>query len=99
VLLTFHGISDFDALHSRRHDDQVQLYAFDILAPDGEDLRGARPAWHGCWRAGLTASLSPIRAGRDRPGPVRSHMQHGAGRHGVEAGRSALSGRTVEGLD
>jgi ATP-dependent DNA ligase len=32
--------SDFDALHSRRHDDEVQLYAFDILALDGEDLRG-----------------------------------------------------------
>jgi hypothetical protein len=38
VLLTFDGIPDFDALHSRRHDEQVQLYAFDILALDGEDL-------------------------------------------------------------
>ena len=27
------------ALHSRLHDDEVQLYAFDILALDGEDLR------------------------------------------------------------
>jgi ATP-dependent DNA ligase len=25
--------------HSRRHDEEVQLYAFDILALDGEDLR------------------------------------------------------------
>jgi hypothetical protein len=33
------GIADFNALHSRRHDEQVQLYAFDILALDGEDLR------------------------------------------------------------
>jgi hypothetical protein len=28
------------ALHSRKHDHEVQLYAFDILALDGEDLRG-----------------------------------------------------------
>jgi bifunctional non-homologous end joining protein LigD len=31
VLLGVDGISDFNGLHSRRHDDQVQLYAFDIL--------------------------------------------------------------------
>ena len=40
VLLGVDGIADFNALHSRRHDDEVQLYAFDILALDGEDLRG-----------------------------------------------------------
>jgi bifunctional non-homologous end joining protein LigD len=39
VLLGVDGISDFNGLHSRRHDDEVQLYAFDILALDGEDLR------------------------------------------------------------
>jgi len=33
------GISDFDALHSGEHNHEVQLYAFDILALDGEDLR------------------------------------------------------------
>jgi ATP-dependent DNA ligase len=33
------GISDFSGLHTRRHDDEVQLYAFDILALEGEDLR------------------------------------------------------------
>jgi bifunctional non-homologous end joining protein LigD len=36
VLLGVDGISDFNALHSRLHDDEVQLYAFDILALDGE---------------------------------------------------------------
>jgi ATP dependent DNA ligase domain len=30
VLLGVDGVSDFNALHSRRHDDEVQLYAFDI---------------------------------------------------------------------
>ena len=39
VLLGVDGISDFNGLHSRRHDDQVQLYAFDILALEGQDLR------------------------------------------------------------
>jgi hypothetical protein len=28
-----------NALHSRRHDGEVQLYAFDCLTLDGEDLR------------------------------------------------------------
>lgn len=39
VLLGVDGISDFNGLHSRRHDDEVQLCAFDILALDGDDLR------------------------------------------------------------
>src|SRR4051812_26758296 len=39
VILGVDGISDFNALHSRKHNDEVQLYAFDILAADGEDLR------------------------------------------------------------
>ena len=39
VILGVDGISDFNALHSRRHDGEVQLYAFDILALDGDDLR------------------------------------------------------------
>lgn len=39
VVLGVDGISDFEALHSRRHDAEVQLYAFDILAIAGDDLR------------------------------------------------------------
>jgi bifunctional non-homologous end joining protein LigD len=39
VLLGVDGISDFDGLHSRRHDDEVQFYAFDILVDGGDDLR------------------------------------------------------------
>ena len=39
VVLNVDGVSDFNALHSRKHDDEVQLYAFDILALDGDDLR------------------------------------------------------------
>jgi bifunctional non-homologous end joining protein LigD len=39
VVLGVDGVADFNALHSRQHDEEVQLYAFDILALDGEDLR------------------------------------------------------------
>lgn len=39
VVLGVDGIADFNALHSRRHDVEVQLYAFDVMAIDGEDLR------------------------------------------------------------
>jgi bifunctional non-homologous end joining protein LigD len=31
--------SDFNALHSNRHGDEVELIAFDALAMDGDDLR------------------------------------------------------------
>jgi ATP-dependent DNA ligase len=39
VILGVDGVPDFDTLHSRKHDHEVQLYAFDILALDGDDLR------------------------------------------------------------
>jgi bifunctional non-homologous end joining protein LigD len=39
VLLGADGRSDFNGLHSRRHDDGVQFYAFDCLVSDGEDIR------------------------------------------------------------
>ena len=39
VLLGVDGRSDFNGLHSRKHDVEVQFYAFDILVSDGEDLR------------------------------------------------------------
>jgi ATP-dependent DNA ligase len=39
VVLGVGGISDFDALQSRRQDHEAQLYAFDVLAPGGDDLR------------------------------------------------------------
>jgi hypothetical protein len=38
VVLGVDGVSDFNALHSRRVDHEVQLYAFDCLAYDGDDL-------------------------------------------------------------
>jgi bifunctional non-homologous end joining protein LigD len=40
VVLGVNGVSDFNALHSRKQNDEVQLCAFDVLAVDGDDLRG-----------------------------------------------------------
>jgi bifunctional non-homologous end joining protein LigD len=39
VVLRVDGIADFNALHSRQHDEEVQFCAFDILLQGGEDLR------------------------------------------------------------
>jgi len=52
VVLGVGGISDFDALHSGRHNDEVQLCAFDILIEGDDDLRklplSMRKAWNDC---------------------------------------------------
>ncbi|UGX98210.1 DNA ligase [Bradyrhizobium barranii subsp. barranii] len=39
VVLDLRGVSDFDALHSGRHNAEAQLYAFDLVALAGDDLR------------------------------------------------------------
>ena len=39
VVLGVDGVSDFDALHSRKHDDEVQFCAFDIMVEGDDDLR------------------------------------------------------------
>jgi bifunctional non-homologous end joining protein LigD len=39
VVLGVDGVSDFNALHSRKHDDEVQFCAFDILVEGDDDLR------------------------------------------------------------
>ena len=39
VVLGPDGISDFEGLHSGRCNEEVRLYAFDLLADDGVDMR------------------------------------------------------------
>lgn len=39
VVLGVAGVSDFNALHSRKHDDEVRFCAFDILVEGDDDLR------------------------------------------------------------
>jgi bifunctional non-homologous end joining protein LigD len=53
VVLRPDGVSDFDALHSRQHDKRALLYAFDLLAGEGEDLR----PWPLALRKGALAGL------------------------------------------
>ena len=64
VILGIDGIPDFNALHSRRQDDEVQqLYAFDIMALDGEDLRQ------------LPLSLRKTNLARAACPPTRRHLR------------------------
>jgi ATP-dependent DNA ligase len=39
VILRPDGVADFDRLHTRRHDGEVQLLGFDLLELDATDLR------------------------------------------------------------
>jgi bifunctional non-homologous end joining protein LigD len=39
IVLGPDGISDFDALHSRKRNEDARLYAFDLLMDDGVDMR------------------------------------------------------------
>jgi bifunctional non-homologous end joining protein LigD len=58
VLLGVDGRSDLDGLHSRRHDEEVEFYAFGILMSDGEDIRKlplSRQALPGSWGAHANA--------------------------------------------
>jgi hypothetical protein len=57
----FSGSRLDNALHSRKHDHEVQAYAFDILAMGGDDLRSLplhvrKAISSSCWHVGRTAS-------------------------------------------
>jgi bifunctional non-homologous end joining protein LigD len=87
VLLGVDGVSDFDGLHSRKHDDEVQLYTFDILALDCDDLRAlplplsmrkanlARP--DGIFQAPSSKARSvPTYSGKPASSGLRDLFQH-----------------------
>ncbi|MCS3898452.1 hypothetical protein M2171_007585 [Bradyrhizobium japonicum USDA 38] len=63
VVLGIDGASNFNALHSRKHDDEVQLYAFDVLGLAARTCGSchspcASPIWRGCCAVGRTAYSS-----------------------------------------
>jgi ATP dependent DNA ligase domain len=63
VVLGVDGVSDFDGLRSGKHDAEVQLYAFDCLALDGDNLRKlplslAKPTSRSCWNGDQAGSSS-----------------------------------------
>ena|SRR5258708_6835464 len=47
VILGIDGVSDFEALHSGKHNVEVQLYAFDVLAMDALEAAGVELTNHG----------------------------------------------------
>lgn len=94
VLLGVDGVSDFDGLHPRQHDDEVQLY--DILALDGDDVRKLPLHLRKNNLARLLARridgifLSPIEQGEIGPDLFRH-----ACKFGFQAPRAALSRRAI----
>jgi ATP-dependent DNA ligase len=95
------GKSDFDKLHSRAHDQQVFLYAFDLLGLNGEDYRQVslerRKAKlkkfsrgpRGCdFRSTWTEMARRFQA----------RLQNGVGRYRFEAARFCLSKRPMQKL-
>jgi bifunctional non-homologous end joining protein LigD len=68
VVLGVDGYSDFDALHSGKHNDEVQLCAFDVPAMDGDDL--ARPAAVNA--QSQSSAIASRAAGRHFPERIRT---------------------------
>ena len=105
VLLGVDGRSDFNGLHSRKHDAEVELYAFDMLVSDGDDLRKLPLSMRKTNLHQLLARridgihLAPFETGRDRPGSVPPRLPDGAGGSGLEASRQLLSRRPLRSLD
>ena len=63
VVLGVDGVPDFDALHSRRRDDDVQLYAFDILALAAALVPASYPKFSGKIFSARNAPVSPVFGG------------------------------------
>ena len=105
VLLVVDGRSDFNGLHSRRHDDEVQFYAFDCPVSDGEDLRQLPLSMRKTNLARLLARrvdgifLSDFEQGEIGPDLFRHALPDGARRIGLETPREPLSRWPIAALD
>ena len=105
VLLGVDGRSDFNGLHSRKHEDEVECYAFDMLVCDGEDLRKLPLSMRKTNLARILARrvdgihLAPFEQGEISPDLFRHACPDGAGGAGLEASRQRLSRRPVGSLD
>src|SRR6476620_3757555 len=90
VLLGVDGRSDFNGLHFRKHDHEVE---FERSQAASEHTKGQPgPSAGASCRRHLPVRL---RAGRDRPGPVPARLPDGAGGYGLHAPRTRLSRRPV----
>jgi ATP-dependent DNA ligase len=99
VVLGVDGVSEFNALHSRGCDAEVQLYAFDILAMGGEDLR-ALPLE---MRTGAAAArpdgifIAPFESGEIGPDLFKAACEMGLeGLVSKRRDRRYIAGRTKE---
>jgi bifunctional non-homologous end joining protein LigD len=104
VILGVDGIADFDALHSRQQDEEVQLCAFDILVDGGDDLRKLPLHLRKKPSAAFSAPSSgyfrqPVRTRRDRSRTIPRRLSDGSRGSGLEASRPAVSSRQIEALD
>jgi hypothetical protein len=105
VILGVDGIADFNALHSRKRNAEVQLYAFDILALDGEDLRDLPLSIRKTNLARLLARrpdgifVAPFEQGEIGPDLFRAACDMGLEGMVSKRQRSSLPGGPVEGLD
>ena len=101
VLLGVDGRSDFNGLHSRKHDHEVEFYAFDILVSDGEDIRKLPLTMRKTNLARLLARrvdgifLSDFEQGEIGPDLFRHACLLGLEGHGLQAPREHLSRRPV----
>ena len=101
MLLDVDGRSDFDELHSRQHNDEVQFYAFDVLMSDGDDLRKLPLSMRKANLARLLARrvngifLSDFERGEIGPDLFRHACLNGVGGPRLEAQRSRLPGRRL----
>jgi ATP-dependent DNA ligase len=105
VLLDANGISDFNGLHSRKRDAEVQLYAFDCLAADGDDLRRLRLSLRKTNLARILARrvdgihIAPFEQGEIGPDLFRACVPTGTGKSCVETPRERLQGWAITALD
>jgi ATP-dependent DNA ligase len=97
VLLGVDGRSDFDGLHSRKFNDEVQFYAFDLLVSDGDDLRKLPLSMRKASLARLLARqvdgifLSDFERGDIGPDLFRHTCLLGL--EGLEGGNDSIAGR------
>jgi ATP-dependent DNA ligase len=104
VVLGVDGVSDFNALHSRRHDEEVQLYAFDILMLGSDDLRPLPLSLRKTNLARLLRGrpdgmfVAPFEAGEIGSDLYR-RCPHGSGGSRLETARSSLQRWPLQGLD
>jgi bifunctional non-homologous end joining protein LigD len=103
VILGVDGIPDFNALHSHKYNGEVQLYAFDIMALDGDDLRDLPLSLRKTNLARLLArrpegiSLRPLSKARSVPTCFERPANWGL-RDWCRSAGSALSRRSVAAL-